>query len=158
MTTRHIPARTQLGMALAVILCLAGAHGGAIVADEPQDRGSSSPVADRPDIYVQMARRQVDAASKLYVSNEPGKAAGALNDVATYCERARDAAIASRSHEKQTEIGVRQMIRRLHDMKHVAVREDQATIQSVTDRLERVRDALLGAMFPKPAKPAGSRP
>ena len=117
--------------------------------DELKQRLAHAAAADQPALCIQIAHLQLGEASKLYSSNEPVKAAALLDDVVVYSERARDVAIATRSHEKQTEIGVRKMIHRLTDMKRAAVQADQAPIKAVTDRLDRVRDALLAAMFPK---------
>jgi hypothetical protein len=41
------------------------------------------------------------------------------------------------------------MIRKLADLKHTVSHEEEAEVQSTMDRLERVRDDLLTAMFPK---------
>jgi hypothetical protein len=116
--------------------------------DELKERLAHAAVTDQPGIGIEIAHLQLNAAAKLYTDNEPDNAAAALNDVAQYCERAGTASIDSRSHEKQTEISVRKMIRRLVDMKHAAVQEDQGAIQSAIDRLDRVRDRLLKSMFP----------
>ena len=41
------------------------------------------------------------------------------------------------------------MTRKLNDLKHLVSREDQTAVQNAVDRLQRVRDDLLLAMFPK---------
>jgi hypothetical protein len=119
-----------------------------VTVDELKERLSHAAITDQPGIGIEIAHLQLNAAAKLYTGNEPENASAALSDVAQYCERAGTASINSRSHEKQTEISVRKMIRRLVDMKHAAVQEDQGAIQSAIDRLDRVRDALLKSMFP----------
>ena len=44
------------------------------------------------------------------------------------------------------------MTRRLTDLQHSLPRDDQAPIEDAIKRLQRVRDDLLLAMFPKGAK------
>ena len=56
--------------------------------------------------------------------------------------------IQSRKHLKQTEIAVREMTRKLADIMQRGD-DDQPPVQAAIDRLERVRDELLLAMFPE---------
>ena len=69
-----------------------------------------------------------------------------------YSELARDYAIQSHKYEKQAEIAVRAMTRKLNDILHVLARDEQAPVRDAINRLQRVRDDLLFAMFPKGAK------
>jgi hypothetical protein len=80
------------------------------------------------------------------------QAKAALADVVAFSESARDYAIQSRKHEKKSEIAIRKMTRKLADLKHTVSHEDQEQVQSTIDRLQRVRDDLLVAMFPKVGK------
>src|SRR6266851_488524 len=50
---------------------------------------------------------------------------------------------------EQTEIAVRRMVRKLFDIKRAVNHEDQVPVEAAIDRLQRVRDDLLAAMFPK---------
>ncbi len=139
----------MLGALLWLGLVAASARAADATVDDLKQRLEHTAIPEQPVLCLQIAHLQLGAAVKLYSANEPEKASDALGDVALYCERAGSAAIESRSHEKQTEISVRKMIHRLTDMRRAAVQEDQGAIKSATDRLERVRDSLLAAMFPK---------
>ena len=66
-----------------------------------------------------------------------------------YSELARDYAVQSHKHQKQTEIAVRNMTRRLTDIEHLVTHDEEGPIQAAINRLQRVRDDLLMAMFPK---------
>ena len=70
----------------------------------------------------------------------------------TFSEFARDYAIQSHKHEKQSEIAIRKMARKLANLKHTVSRDDQDPVQQTIDRLERIRDDLMAAMFPKGGK------
>jgi len=72
--------------------------------------------------------------------------------VVAYSQSAGEYAIQSHKHEKQSEIGIRKMVRKLDDLKHTVTHEEQAQIQNAMDQLQRVRDDLLAAMFPKAGK------
>ena len=117
--------------------------------DELKARLSSTSIGDRPQLCLQIAERQLSDADKFYSALENEKAQSDLTDVVAFSELARDYAIQSHKHQKQSEIAVRKMTRKLNDLKHLVSREDQTAVQNAIDRLQRVRDDLLLAMFPK---------
>lgn len=116
--------------------------------DELKARLTSTQIGDRPRLCLQIAERQLDSASKSFAADEGDKAKAALTDVVTFSELARDYAIQSHKHLKQTEIAVRTMARKLNDLKHTVTHDDQPAIQDAIDHLQRVRDDLLLTMFP----------
>lgn len=120
--------------------------------DELKVRLANASVADRPLLCIHISERQLGAADRFYIANDTEQAKAALADVVTYCELARDYAIQSRKHEKQSEIAIRKMARKLTDLRHSVSHDDQEQVQNAFDRLERIRDDLLAAMFPKVGK------
>ncbi len=132
---------------LAVPFTLYG--GGEPSIEELKDRVAKASIADRPPLCIRISERQLAAANRLYVAGDVEKWQAALAEVAAYAELARDYAIQSHKHEKQSEIAIRKMARKLADLKHTVAHEDQKQIQDTIDRLERVRDDLLAAMFRK---------
>ena len=69
-----------------------------------------------------------------------------------YSELARDYAIQSHKYQKQAEIAVRGMTRKLNDVMHTLPHAERAPLQEAISRLQRVRDDLLASMFPKGVK------
>ncbi|HXY77956.1 MAG TPA: hypothetical protein VEH47_04035 [Candidatus Acidoferrales bacterium] len=120
--------------------------------EELKARLSSASAGTRVHLCLQIAQQQLDAADKLYAGEENEQAQTALTDVVAYSELARDYAIQSHKHEKQTEIAVRGMIRKLTDILHSVGHAEQAPLHDAINRLEHVRDDLLAAMFPKGTK------
>jgi hypothetical protein len=116
---------------------------------ELKGRVANASVADRPVLCIHISELQLGAADRLYVAGDSGQAQAALADVVAFSELARDYSIQSHKHEKQSEIAIRKMARKLADMKHTVSHEDQDQVQTAVDRLQRVRDDLLAAMFPK---------
>ncbi|MGA7422677.1 MAG: hypothetical protein WBW77_08335 [Candidatus Sulfotelmatobacter sp.] len=117
--------------------------------EELKERVANAPVADRPALCIRISERQLGDADRLYIAGDSEKARAALADVVAYSELARDYAIQSHKREKQSEIAIRKMVRKLTDMSHAVSHEDQAQIQNTIDRLQKIRDDLLVAMFPK---------
>jgi hypothetical protein len=120
--------------------------------EELKSRISAASVSDRAKICVEIAEKQLSAADKLFAAEDLDKAQTSLTDVVAFSELARDYSIQSHKHQKQTEIAVRAMTRKLNNMLHVVSRDDQAVLKDAISRLELVRDDLLAAMFPKGAK------
>ena len=115
-------------------------------------RVGNAGIADRPPLCLRISERQLDVADRLYLAGDSDKAQATLTDVVAFAELARDYAIHSHKHEKQSEIAIRKMARKLGDLKHSVSHDDQAEIQNSVDRLQRIRDDLLAAMFPKGIK------
>ena len=113
---------------------------------------SSTGIGDRPHLCVQIAQKQLVEADKQYAASDFEKGQAALVDVVAYSELARDYAIQSHKYQKQTEIATRTMTRKLTELMHSLGHDDQPPVQDAIKKLERVRDDLLLAMFPKGAK------
>jgi hypothetical protein len=95
---------------------------------------------------------QLAEADKLYAASDMEKAQAALTDVVAYSELARDYSIQSHKYQKQSEIAVRSMSRKLNEILHSLGRQDQGVVKDAVNRLERVRDDLLSSMFKKGSK------
>lgn len=115
-------------------------------------RVSLAGIGERPHLCVQIAEHQLAEADKLYTSSDVDQAQTRLTDVVAYSELARDYSIQSHKYQKQTEIAVRVMTRKLTEVMHALAHDDQAPVRDAIKRLERVRDDLLAAMFKKGAK------
>jgi len=138
----------KCGIILALFFSAAiGSAGTEQTVAELKARVESAREEDRPGICVGIAARQLDAAAKLYTAGNPQEARNAIEDVATFSEKARDAASKSGKKLKPTEIAVRKMAHKLRDMKRTLSFEDQAPVQDANDRLEHVRTDLLTKMF-----------
>ncbi|MFZ3343147.1 MAG: hypothetical protein WA609_02510 [Terriglobales bacterium] len=119
---------------------------------ELKARLESARPEDRPEICVQIARLELRAADKLYGEGHVDEARADVEDVATYFEKARDAAIESKKHLKNVEINGRKTSEKLRDMKRTLAFEDQAPVEKAIRQIEDVRTALLNEMFSEKKK------
>jgi hypothetical protein len=143
------------GAALVLALTMAAAHAiprAEPTVDELKARVSSANTGEKAKLCIQIAEKQLGETDKLYATDDVEKAQTALSDVVSYSELARDYSIQSHKHEKQIEISVRAMTRKLNDIVHTLGRDEQVPVKNAIERLEHVRDDLLGSMFPKGAK------
>ncbi len=120
--------------------------------EELKARIASANTADKVNLCVQVAEKSLAEADKLYASSDVEKGQGALVDVVSFSELARDYSIQSKKHQKQTEIAVRGMTRKLNNLLHLLGHDDQAAVKDAINHLERVRDDLLNSMFTKGAQ------
>ena len=107
---------------------------------------------EKVKVSLEIAERQVAAADKAFTDGNVEAAHAAVEDVAVYAEKARDAAIASGHRLKDAEIAARKMARRLEDIKRAVAFEDQPPIEKTVKRLEDMRTDLLSHMFSKDKK------
>jgi len=138
-------------MFVLVLGCTTRAAGEATL-EELKDRLANANIADRPALCIQISERQLASFSRLYAAGDNEKAQAALVDVTAFSGLARDYAIQSHKHEKQIEISIRKISRKLNGLKHTVVHEDQKQVQDTIDHLEQIRDDLLAAMFPNGVK------
>lgn len=138
---------TALALLSAILVC-----GAAFAADPSVDqlkaRVTSTSMRDRPHLCVQIAEIEMAEADKLFTADDVTQAQSALTDVVAYSQMARDYAIKSRKYQKQTEIAVRGITRRLGDLVHSMPHDSQAPLRDAITKLQHVRDDLLTAMFP----------
>ena len=119
--------------------------------DEPLDqliaRANAANVDHQPDLFAEVAEREMNAVVDSFKANQPEEMRSNLEQVVTFCERAQAAAVQSKKHVKRTEIRIRQLSHRLRDMKPDVEPEDAPVVQSAIDKLEHYRAELLRSMF-----------
>src|SRR5579864_8757048 len=81
--------------------------------EELKAKLAASNVGDRPHICIQIAQQQLAETDRLYAAMDIEKAEAALTDVVAFSELARDYAVQSHKYQKQSEIAVRTMTRKL---------------------------------------------
>lgn len=139
----------------ALLLAVLGAAGAnALARTEPtvpelKARISSTSIKDRPHLCIDIAQKQLDATDKFYASSDFENAQTSLTDVVAYSELARDYAIQGRHYQKQAEIALREMTRRLNTILHSLGQADQGPVKSALGKLQKAQDDLLSSMFRK---------
>jgi hypothetical protein len=128
------------------------ANGKDATVEELKARVPDAGIPARPALCIQISELQLDAADKLYQAGDSEKGQAALVDVVAFSELARDYSIQAHKHEKQSEIAIRKMAHKLADVKRTLSFPDQKPVQDAIDRLQKIRDDLLFAMFPKGGK------
>jgi hypothetical protein len=120
--------------------------------DQLKARFESAHPEDRAELGMRIAQLQLRNADALYNKGNADLARVAVEDIATYGEKARDAAEQTQKHLKNVEIGARKMADKLRDIKRTLSVDDQPAVEQAIRRLEDVRTTLLKAMFAKKEK------
>jgi hypothetical protein len=101
----------------------------------------------QPDLYAQVAQRELQSALDAYKTSQWDQFRTALQQTVKYCDNAHSAAMHTDKHLKRTEIKIREMSNRLRDLKLNVDIDDQPVVQAAVDRLEGFRTELLHSMF-----------
>jgi hypothetical protein len=141
---------------IALLFALASAYGFMKdeTVEEMKTRFESARPEDRAELGLRIAQQELRAADKLYKEGNTEQARDAVEDIATYSEKARDAATQTNKHLKNVEIEARKISDKLRDIKRTLAFEDQGPLDRAIQRLEDVRTTLLKAMFTKDDKKA----
>jgi ABC-type transporter Mla subunit MlaD len=114
-------------------------------------RAASAKVGEQDKLYAQLAMRATEVANDHYTAGDVTKAQAAIDEVVSCAEKARAAALQTNKNLKQTEITLRETLRRLDDLRRTLAVEDRPYVETAINRIETVRKQLLDQMFgPKP--------
>lgn len=148
----HLCQMILLVAATAVITAGAGLSPVDQTVDQLKAKLSSASTGDKAHLCIQIAEMQLTEADRLYAAANTDQAEPVLTDAVSFSEQARDYSLQSHKNQKQIEIAVRGMARKLTDLMHSLPHDEQKPVQEAIKRLQRVRDDLLTAMFPKGTK------
>ena len=101
----------------------------------------------QPDLYMQVAQRQLKSATEAYKSEKMEDFRVAVQQIVKYSDSAHSAALHSGKRLKNTEIKIREIALRLRDIRLNVDADEQAPVQAAIDRLEGFRTELLHSMF-----------
>jgi|SRR6476646_9124261 hypothetical protein len=110
-------------------------------------RAAAARPDQQPDLYMQVADRELKIAMEAYKANQWEQFRPALQQVVKYSGDAHSAAMHSDKHIKRTEIKIREISNKLRDLKLNVEVDEQPGVQAAVDRLEGFRTELLHSMF-----------
>lgn len=116
--------------------------------EELKVRLQSADSKKQVELYMDIAKLQIDAADEAYNSNID-HAKQLLEDGIQSAEQAGQGALETGKHMKKTEIGLRKLEKRLEDIRRSWSVEDREPIQPGIKRIESARSKLLDRMFRK---------
>ncbi len=110
-------------------------------------RASVARADQQPDLYMEVAQRELRAATDANKADKDSEFLAAVEQIVKYSDIAHAAAIHSGKHLKNTEIKIREIVLRLRDVKLNVDVDEQPPVQSAIDQMEGFRTELLNGMF-----------
>lgn len=144
--------RKRLILGVTLLAVVTGVLAKELSLEELKARVQHAKPDEKTSLCIQIAERQVEAFDKLYTDGKVTEAEAALHDVVSYSQQADESAGHTGHRLKNTEIAMRKMSHRLSDIKRTLPFEEQASVQSSIDTLDKIRTDLLGRMFGKNPK------
>src|SRR5580704_988136 len=94
-------------------------------------------------------------ANALFTDGQVDKAQSEVREVVEYARKAAGAASASGKQLKETEIKLRKLGERMHDVGESLAFEDRPPVRQAVDEIEQIRTDLLVRMWGPQAEPKG---
>jgi tetratricopeptide (TPR) repeat protein len=142
---------------LATLLLLLGAVAAiAQSAEELKARADATHGANQVKPCLEYARAELEAANDLFNKGDADQGQADIQEVVKYARRAADAAASSGKHLKDTEIRLRKLAERMHDIGETLSFEDRQPVRQAVDELQKIRSDLMVKMWGPDAQPKGS--
>jgi hypothetical protein len=139
-----------------LVLALAGV---ALAANEStaelKARADSSTGAEQAKLCLEYAHRLLTEANTLFNQGDLEKGQAEIREVVEYAHKGANAASASGKHVKETEIDLRKLAKRMHDIGQSLSFEDREPVQKAVDEIEQIRSDLMVKMWGPQAEPKG---
>ena len=134
------------------LLSLSG-QAGSETLPELKARADAAHGGERAALSLEYARRELEEANNLYIQGDVERAEAAIQEVLTYSGQGAAAASASGKRLKQTEIELRKIEHRMHDISESLNIDDRPPVEKGVQQLEQLRAGLLARMFGDKAEP-----
>jgi len=141
--------RILLCLSLLSSLALAGAE----TLPELKARADAAHGSERAALSIEYAHKELEEANNLYTQGDVEKAEAAIREVLTYSSQAAAAASSSGKRLKQTEIELRKIQHRMHDIGASLNIDDRPPVEKGVQEIEQLRANLLARMFGDKAEP-----
>jgi HEPN domain-containing protein len=147
--------RVPLAASVAVLVLAGFALAGNESSSELKARADASTGAEQAKLCLEYANRQLTDANSLFNQGEVDKGYAHVREVVEYAHKAANAASASGKHVKETEIDLRKLAKRMHDIGASLAFEDRDPVNKAVDEIEQIRSDLMVKMWGPQAEPKG---
>jgi len=135
------------------MLMLAQAYAGQQTPNDLKARADGAQGSDRITLSLDYAHHELEHANTLYTEGDVEKAEAAMSEVMIYSKRAAEASISTSKRLKQTEIDLRKLQHRMHDVGQSLNIDDRPPVEKAVQEMEQLRAGLLAKMFGEKAEP-----
>jgi len=146
-------AKVKVTLLMIAVCCLVlsssvGAQNSTV--DKTRERAEKAKPSDCAKVCFEAAKQLVEASNQLYEGGDVTGGLKLINDAVAYAKRGTEASIESRKNQKNAEITLRKMSKRMHDIGQSLALEDRAPVFAAEKTLNDLRDEMLAALFGTP--------
>ena len=131
----------------------------AIAADETaaelKARADAAHGAHQARLCLEYARLQLEDSNQLFNDGNVDKGQREIQEAVEYARKAADAASESGKDLKQTEIALRKLAERMHDIGESLAFEDRQPVRDAVNQIQDIRSGLMVRMWGPTAEPKG---
>ena len=139
-----------------LLLALAGiVVAGTQTAEELKARADAAHGGEQAKLCLEYARLELESSNALFTDGQVDKAQSEIQEVVTYSRKGADAASSSGRQLKETEIKLRKMAERMHDIAETLAFEDRGPVRQAVEQIEQIRSDLMVRMWGPQAEPKG---
>ncbi len=124
-------------------------------ADQLKARADSAHGGEQAKLCLEYARLELENSNALFTAGDVDKAQAQIQEVVAYSQKAADAASVSGRQLKETEIKLRKLGERMHDIAATLAFEDRQPVHQAIDKIEQIRTDLMVRMWGPQAEPKG---
>lgn len=139
----------------AVVFALTGLAPATDSPAELKARADAATGVTQAKLCLEYAHVQLAAADGLFNQGEVEKGQADIREVVDYAHKAANAASASGKHLKETEIDLRKLAKRMHDIGESLAFEDRDPVRKAVEEIDQIRSQLLVRMWGPQAEPKG---
>jgi hypothetical protein len=147
--------RAPFRAALVCVMLAGPAWAATESAAELKARADAAHGGEKAKLCLEYARWQLEDADNLFTQGDLEKGQAEIREVVDYAHRAATAASASGKRLKETEIDLRKLGKRMHDIGESLAFEDRDPVRKAVDEIEQIRSDLLIRMWGPQAEPKG---
>jgi len=128
---------------------------GAPTAAELKARADAAHGGQRAKLCLEYARMELEDSNALFTKGEVDKAQAGIREVVEYSRKGANAASSSGKQLKETEIRLRKLAERMHDIGESLAFEDRPPVRQAIDQIQQIRSDLMVRMWGAQAAPKG---
>jgi hypothetical protein len=118
-------------------------------------RADAAHGADQAKLCMEYARLELESSNSLFTDGQVDKAQAEIEEVVEYSRKGADAASSSGKQLKETEIKLRRLAERMHDIAQSLAFEDRPPVRQAIDEIQQIRSDLMVRMWGPQAIPKG---
>jgi len=147
---RALASYATLLLVLAGIIAAGGETAGELKAHADAAHGG-----EQAKLCLKYAQQQLERSDTLFTDGQVEQAQARIEEVVAYSRKGAAAASSSGKQLKQTEIQLRKLAERMHDIAETLAFEDRPPLRQAIEQIEQIRSSLMVRMWGPQAEPKG---